>query len=76
MEFSSDSRYIVFVNNCYYVAKYTGYCDNCYKFKTVSPTSDELHTYSSSYEISTKGIGRTVKISDCEIESTEIINIS
>lgn len=76
MDFSEGSRYILLVNNSYYVAEYKGYCDSCYKFKTVSPTSDELHTYSSSYEISTKGIGRTVKISDYEIESTEIIQIS
>jgi hypothetical protein len=76
MEFSSDSRYIVFANNCYYVVKYTGYSDNYYKFKTVNPTSDELQSYSSSYEISTKGVGRTLKFIDYEIESSEIIQIS
>lgn len=75
MDFSSEYRYIVFVNNSYYVAKYTGYSDNCYKFKTVNPTADELYTYSSSFEISTKGIGRTLKIAEYDIETTEIIQI-
>ncbi len=75
MDFCYDSRYIIFVNNNYYVAKYTGYSYGNYKFKAVSPTSDELYNYSSSYDLCTKGVGRTLKIDDSDIESAYITEI-
>lgn len=75
MEYNTDFRYIMLFNNIYYVVKFTGCSDNYYKFKTQKPTSDDLYNYSSWYNLSMSGIGRTLKISMYDIDTLDIIQI-